>query len=125
MGNASPLTITFDTPVTGAGTQIAVDDTANFTVFISAFDENNHLLGTFAQPGTSSLELDNSAIFLGVVSHTSNIKTLVYSSSEPEKTFAINKLSLVRVPDSSSTIGLLAFGILGTNSILKRKLKQS
>jgi hypothetical protein len=126
VGNPGPLTITFDTPVLGAGAQIAVDDTPEFTAFISAFDNANNLLGTFSEVGTSELALDNSALFLGVLSDTPNISRLVFSSSEPERAFGINTLSLaavpVAVPESTSTLGLLAFGALGAGFALKRKL---
>lgn len=128
IGNPGPLTITFETPVTGAGTQIAVDDTPQFTAFISAFDEANTLLGTFTAAGTSSLALDNSALFLGVRSDTANISRLVFSSSEPQRAFAINTLTIATVPaavpESSFLAGLLTFGLLGTGSVIKRKLKQ-
>lgn len=126
VGNPGPLTITFNTPVLGAGAQIAVDDTPEFTAFISAFDNANNLLGTFESVGTSSLALDNSALFLGVLSDTPNISRLVFSSSEPERAFGINTLSLAAVPaavpEPTSTLGLLAFGALGAGFTLKRKL---
>lgn len=125
VGNPGPLTITFDTPVSGAGTQIAVDDTPEFTAFISAFDEANTLLGTFEAAGTSSLALDNSAIFLGVRSDTANISRLVFSTSERQRAFAINTLSIATVPatvpESSFVFGLFALGILGTGSLCHKQ----
>ena len=105
VGNPGPLTITFETPVVGAGTQIAVDDTPSFTVSISAFDDVGRELGTFSVPGTSSLALDNSAVFLGVLSDAPNISRLVLSSSEPERALGINPLSLVTVELTSGTPG--------------------
>jgi hypothetical protein len=57
-GNPGPITITFDEPVSGAGSQLTVDDTFEFTAFISALDVNNNLLGTFSTRGTSSVALD-------------------------------------------------------------------
>ena len=127
VGNPGPITITFDTPVSGAGAQIAVDDTAQFTAFISAFDETNTLLGTFEAAGTSSLALDNSALFLGVRSDTANISRVVYRTSVPDRAVAINTLSLVDdsvgVPEPTSAFGVLAFGTLGAGLALKRKLK--
>lgn len=127
IGNPGPITITFDTPVQGAGTQIAVDDTEQFTTFISAFDESNMLLGTFQAAGTSSLKLDNSAIFLGVSSDTANISRIEYRTSVPNRAVAINTLSLVdesvAVPEPTSVLGVLAFGTLGAGLALKRKLK--
>lgn len=43
-GNPGPLTLHFANPVGGAGAQIAVDDTFQFTAFISAFDPAGNLL---------------------------------------------------------------------------------
>lgn len=120
VGNPGPLTITFDTPVFGAGAQIAVDDTLEFTAFISAFDNTNTLLGSFQATGTSSLALDNSALFLGVRSDTANISKLVFSTSVPDRAVAINTLSIKAVPEPSSTLSLLVLGFLGAGSVLKR-----
>ena len=125
VGNPGPITFTFDQPVKGGGTQIAVDDTPNFTTFISAFNNANNLLGTFSVPGTSSTALDNSAIFLGVSSDTPNIKQLVFSSSIPNRALAINPLSIATVPEPTFTIGLLSFVALGAGSILRRKLDKN
>jgi hypothetical protein len=114
-GNPGPLTITFDTPVSAAGAQIAVDDTFQFTAFISAFDPDNNLLGTFSANGTSSLALDNSALFLGIRSDTANISRLVFSSSIPNRAFGINALSIdtPSVPEPSGVIALSLVGLLG------------
>lgn len=115
-GNPGPITITFNTPVQGAGTQIAVDDTRTFTAFVSAFDDNNNLLGNFSIPGTGATVIDNSAAFLGVSSESANISKLVFSSSEPNRALGINSLSIssVAVPESVNplTLGLLGLGLL-------------
>ncbi|MBP5976820.1 hypothetical protein HW132_29875 [Brasilonema sp. CT11] len=124
VGNPGPITITFDKPVTGGGTQVAVDDTPNFTAFISAFDNANNLLGTFSVPGISSGALDNSAIFLGVSSDIPNIKRLVFSSSEPNRALGINSLSVAVVSEPTFTLSLLAFGALGTCFTRRRKLNK-
>ncbi|GGA22745.1 hypothetical protein CYANOKiyG1_37930 [Okeania sp. KiyG1] len=122
VGNAGPITINFDTPVKGAGTQIAVDDTFEFEAFISAFDKENNLLGTFSANGTSSLALDNSAVFLGVKSDIPEISKLVFSSSVPERALGINNLSISAVTvDEPSTI--MAIGILGFGLFLGKKRK--
>ncbi|MBW4499692.1 MAG: hypothetical protein KME57_09015 [Scytonema hyalinum WJT4-NPBG1] len=122
LGNPGPLTITFDQPVQGAGTQIAVDDTLNFTAFISAFDDNNNLLGSFSTPGTSATVLDNSAVFLGVRSASANISKLVYSSSENNRAFGINFLSInsTTIPEPGN---LLALSLLGIGRLTVRKMK--
>lgn len=121
VGNPGPLTITFDTPVRGAGAQIAVDDTTRFRASISAFDQTNTLLGIFEADGTSSLALDNSALFLGVRNDTANISRLVFRSSAPNRALGINTLSIVAVPEPSCALSLLALGVLGVGSALKRK----
>ncbi|MEA5595535.1 PEP-CTERM sorting domain-containing protein [Rivularia sp. UHCC 0363] len=120
-GNPGLLSITFDRPVSSAGSQIAVYETLNFTAFISAFDKHNNLLGTFSNPGTSSLALDNSAVFLGIQSDKANISRLVFSTSQPNRAFAINRLSIASVPEPSSILGLL--GVLGMGVILKQNRK--
>ncbi|MFP4410012.1 hypothetical protein [Coleofasciculus sp.] len=119
-GNPGPLTITFDTPVQGVGTQIAVDDTLSFTLFISAFDEQNNLLGSFSAPGVSKTIIDNSATFLGVSSNSANISRIVISSSETNRAFGINDLSINQtdIPESSN---LVALGLLGIGVLASKK----
>ena len=118
-GNPGPLSITFDEPIKAAGSQIAVDDSPSFTAFVSAFDKDNNLLGTFSTLGTSSLALDNYAIFLGIQSDKADISRLVFRTSEPDRAFAINTLSIASVPESSSILGLL--GVLGIALMMKER----
>lgn len=120
IGNPGPLTITFEQPVLGAGTQIAIDDTLGFTAFISAYDNTNTLLGNFQADGTSSLAVDNSALFLGVKSDTPNISKLVFSTSVNNRAIGINTLSISTVPEPTSVLSLLVLGSLGVRSALKR-----
>ena len=122
-GNPGPLSISFDEPVKAAGSQIAVGDTFNFTAFVSAFDEDNNLLGTFSTPATSSIALDNSAVFLGIQSDKADISRLVFRTSEPNRAFAINSLSIVSVVEPSSILGVL--GVLGLGLVSKQKKRQS
>ncbi|VEP17892.1 conserved exported hypothetical protein [Hyella patelloides LEGE 07179] len=126
-GNPGPITIDFTTPVTGAGTQIAVDDTLSFTASVSAFDDGGNLLDSFSVPGTSSLALDNSALFLGVVSEEANISRLVYSSSVPNRAIGINTVSIsngTTIPEPSTLFSLV---IIASSSIycLKSKSRSS
>jgi hypothetical protein len=130
-GNSGPVTINFDTPVQSAGTQIAVDDTFTFDASVSAFDSGGNLLGTFSAPGTSSTNLDNSALFLGVSSDSANISRLVYNTSIPDRAIGINALSINsngitnhnttnKVPEPYSLFGL-AIALTSGISCLSRK----
>lgn len=112
-GNPGPLSISFAQPVKAAGTQIAVDDVLKFTGFISAYDVNDALLGTFSLMGTSSTNLDNSAIFLGVSSTRAEIKRIEINSSETERAIGINTLSINNptVPESSSSLIFVVVGV--------------
>ena len=122
IGNPGPLTINFDRPVAAAGAQIAVDDVSTFNAFLSAFDRNNNLLGSFSIGGTSSLALDNSAQFLGISSDTANISRLVYSSSESNRAFGINALSISQpVPEPLTIFGTIIGGAAAWK--MKKKLK--
>ncbi|MEH2119680.1 hypothetical protein [Nostoc sp.] len=113
-GNGGPFSISFAQPVFGAGAQIAVDiSNLEVETFITAFDSTNNLLGSFSALSTSSLALDNSAVFLGIRSDTPNISRLVFSSSDPQYALAINQLSILAVPEPTYTLAILAFGISG------------
>lgn len=122
-GNGGPFTISFDKPVFGVGTQIAVDiSNEQVATFVTAFDKTNNLLGTFSVLSTSSLALDNSAVFLGIRSDTPNISRVVFSSSAPQFGLAINRVSLV-VPVSEPTyaLAILVFGVSATVGKLPRR----
>lgn len=122
-GNGGPFTISFDQPVLGVGTQIAVDiSNLEVETFITAFDKVNNLLGTFSVLSTSSLALDNSAVFLGIRSDTANISRLVFSSSTPQFGLAINRLSLVvPVSEPTYTLAILVFGVSGAVLKLRQR----
>lgn len=122
-GNPGPVTITFNNPVLGAGTQIAVGRTLNpYQAFISAIDSTGLELGTFSLNATSNEALDNSAVFLGVRSDTPNIKQLVFRSSVPNLPLGINTLSIVSVPETRNDAVLLLVGIVGMGLIIKRRV---
>lgn len=114
-GNPNPLTIVFDKNVKAVGTQIAASgsENINYQVFVSAFDDANNLLGTFSAPGISSGARDNSAVFLGVISDTANIKSLVFRTSSPQRGFGINTVSIATVNEPSTGLGLLILAALG------------
>lgn len=123
-GNPGPVTITFDRPVKGAGTQVAVGRTLQpYTAFISAFDDANQELGTFSLLTTSNEALDNSAVFLGVSNDTPNIKRLVFSSSVLNLPLGINTLTIATVSEPGLIPSLLAFGILGAGFTMRKVRK--
>ena len=91
-----PITLTFDAPIVGAGTQIQADFFGPFTAQIEAFSDDTSL-GSFTEDGNSSPAGDNSAIFIGVKDPDGTITSIVFSltaaAGDPND-FAINKLSL-------------------------------
>ncbi len=96
-GNSNPITIVFDKKVKAAGTQIAASGSQfiNYQVFVSAFDDENRLLGTFSKQGISSGAADDSAVFMGVKSNNgAKIKKLVFWSNSPQRGIGINKVSI-------------------------------
>ena len=123
IGNPGPLTITFNSPVSAVGTQIATDDaTTPYSVNIFAYDLSNTLLGNFTIGATSSLSLDNTAQFLGVRSDVANISKIVYSSSESNRGFGINALSIAQpVPEPLTIIGTIIGGAAAWK--MKKKIK--
>ena len=117
VGNPGPLTLTFADPVFGAGAQLAAGGVFNFIGTISAFDSEDNLLGSFSAAGTSSLALDNSALFFGVIDEQPRISKLEFKSSIPNGPFGINQLSLVTdlIPDQTAVpepASLIALGII-------------
>jgi hypothetical protein len=76
------VTISFSTPVFGAGLQIepgqVQDLPAPFTATVTAFDGPT-VLGQFSTTGTRSNGDDDSVPFLGVTSDTADITSLAYS----------------------------------------------
>jgi hypothetical protein len=84
------------------------------------------LIKGVVNPDLVSLALDNSALFLGVLSDTPNIQRLVFSSSEPGRAFGINTLSInaASVPEPGSVLALSLFG-LGAIASRKKRAKAS
>ncbi len=121
LGNPGPLTVTFNTPVFGAGTQIQSDpvNLPNYTATIEAFDSFNNSLGSFELTSISKREAGSGVVFVGVSDSNPNIKKLVLNTQEEgvNVPFALNEVSLktsAAVPEPSSMLGLLVLGIGGT-----------
>ncbi len=92
-----PLTLSFDSPIVGAGAQIQANFFGAFTAQIEAFNGNTSL-GSFTEDGVSTPSGDNSAIFIGLkdldgANVTSIVFSLTAAVADPMD-FAINKLSL-------------------------------
>lgn len=101
-----------------------MDGALTFTGFIEAFDPLGNLIASFEAPGTSSIDLDNSAAFFGIRSDQADIAKVVFSSSVPQTATGINALSIVTetedVPEPMAILGLMAVGTMGWS--LKRKV---
>ncbi|MEM1369245.1 MAG: hypothetical protein AAGG02_14805 [Cyanobacteria bacterium P01_H01_bin.15] len=115
-GNDNPISILFDEPVLAAGAQFAVDDALTpYTATIEAFDIDGMLLASFSvDDATSSIALDNSAVFLGVESDVAEIARIDFFSDLPGLASGINLLSVKTTPEPFGLIGLglVTFGIL-------------
>ncbi len=78
-------------------------------------DFEGNLLDSFSLPGTSSIALDNSAVFLGVVSEEANVSRLVYSSSVPNRAIGINTVSIRSnhrtIPEPATIFSLLIVAV--------------
>jgi hypothetical protein len=117
------ITIVFASPVAGAGTQWQADYFGEFGARLAAYDDMDVLLGAVTRDGFSGFTSDGSAIFLGILSGSVNIKkivlTLDYASFAPED-FAINRLLLTGtpgggvIPEPATWAMLIAgFGLVG------------
>lgn len=128
LGNPGPLTLTFDTPVFGAGTQIQSDpaNIPNYTATITAFDRSDRNLGSFDMTGVSQRSAGSGVLFIGVSDSSGDIKKLVFNTQEEGANvpFAINEVSLrtsADVPEPSSLLGLLLVGTGGVVFKLKNQ----
>lgn len=128
LNNPGALTITFDTPVYGAGTQIQSDpaNIPDYTATITAFDRFDRSLGSFDITGVSQRSAGSGVLFVGVSDDSGDIKKLVFNTQEEGSNvpFAINEVSLrtsAAVPEPSTLLGLLFVGTGG--AVLKFRNK--
>jgi hypothetical protein len=135
------VTISFSTPVFGAGLQIepgqVQDLPAPFTATVTAFDGAT-VLGQFSTTGIRSNNDDGSAPFLGVASDTADITSLTYSvrvqTNGPEAgDLGMNFLSVetLATPEPSSVLlsatcsAILAFGALLSRRQMRRSARRT
>jgi hypothetical protein len=115
-----PITITFATPVQGVGTQMNVNSgPVTFNGVIKLFDTTNTLLATFSSAGIMNSLADNSAVFLGALDSTADIKSVQFSTTDPFG-IGINKLSIVPTP-LPAAFPLLAAGLAGLAMVGRRR----
>jgi hypothetical protein len=132
-GGIGPLTLTFANAVSGVGAQIMADYYGRFTGSIEAFDSFNNSLGLFSNlSGVSNGDADNSAVFWGISSTNSDIKSIVFNASDDfgdgPNDFTINQLSLVTanttaVPEPFTIVGTLIGGTAALR--MRKKLKST
>ena len=114
------ITLNFDTAVAGAGAQIQSNFGGAFVARVTAFDGVTSW--SFTESGISGSHNDGSAIFLGVLSDTANLKWVRYtldSATAFPQSFAINQVSLTDtiaagVPEPGSWAFMIGgFGFAG------------
>jgi hypothetical protein len=120
-----PMTLTFNTAITGFGMQIEADDFGAFTARIEAFDAANVSLGVFSRAGTATANGDDSAIFLGILSDVRDVRSIrlsLTSSAGDISDFAINSpiIQDTPVPEPTSMV-LLGTGIA---TVVGRRYRQ-
>ncbi len=102
LGNPGPLTVRFDSPIFGTGTQIQSDpaNIPDYIAIVEAFDRFDRSLGKFEFSGTSSRKANSDVLFIGISDRSGSIKKLVFNVREQgvNVPFALNKLSLKNIP---------------------------
>ena len=138
--NAGVMTIVFSSLVRGVGAKIQQDGLGAFDGTIQAFDVNGNSLGVFTRtdgnPTTHDNHLaDDTAIFLGLLSDTANIKSVTFRTNlhatETATGFAISGPIIQTATPPISTVPLppavaMGAGLLGAMALARlRRRRQS
>ncbi len=122
-----PVSLVFNSPVQGVGTQIQAFSTGAFTASIEAFNSSNASLGSFTLAGDSNAKADNSAIFIGILSNALDISKVVFgvpTANAFPQDFLINgpRIQVPAVPEPETYAMLMAgLGLLGFIARRRRK----
>jgi hypothetical protein len=114
-GVGPDITLSFAAPVYGAGAQFQADIFGPFTAEVIGI--GGSVLGTFTENGTSNSAGDDSAIFIGILSDTADISSIVFHQTGGND-FAIGNVALntsdtpAAVPEPAS-LSLLGLGLIG------------
>jgi VPDSG-CTERM motif len=133
--DSGDVSISFATPISGAGAYLQTNAEDPFTAEISAYDSSDTLLGSesFVSVGINN---DGPPVFAGLDSASNNISEVVFSitaggtvSDRSIDDFALDTLDLnvpktSSVPDAGSTSMLLGVASLGLGFI-RRKVSKS
>lgn len=127
-GTNGPISISFATGVTGVGAQIQSDFFGAYGAKLEAFGAGSNSLGSFTFSGISSSAGDDSAIFIGLLSNTTDIFgvtfSLVNAPSNTVTQFAIGNVALVTTPIPEPEIyAMMSIG-LGLLGWVGRRRKQ-
>ena len=127
IGSANdPVTLTFASPVYGAGFQVEPAYYGDFTVQLSVYDASNDLLGSDIFSGVSQNSGDGSAIFIGALDNFPEISyvtvQMITEGGNPATAgLGIDTLFLNEVPEPASfALVALALSGLGTWRRLSR-----
>jgi hypothetical protein len=114
---AGPVEIDFLAPVMSVGARFQSIDFGPYSIFITAFNSSNTLLGSATTTGTSNGAADGSAAFLGVLSSSADIASIFVNVQVAgnDNAFALGSLSIAEATTSApepSTMFLCVGGVL-------------
>ena len=126
-GNGPDITLTFANAVQSVGAQFQADFYGPFTAEL--IGSNGAVLGSFALGGNSDGNNDNSAVFVGLMSTSADIKQVQFhltSSVGSPNDFAIGTVSFAggAVPEPATwALMITGFGLAGAT--LRRRREQA